>query len=208
MKQLILTDNYQEYKKRQWKEVDRLYELKLFSKHVDIISKLPIDDNEKNRSNVLCIGARYGIEIEVFKQLNFKNINAIDIYPRSKNIIEADMHNLPFHENQFDIIYTHHSLDHSLFPIKAVEEMYRVSKHNSFWIHSVPFDDYGKEEAIDFDNADEIISLFSKFTSEIIYKQEVVRNESGFVEPKGFFLPKGWNNELRIILKIEKATNL
>ena len=31
MKQLIPKDNYDEYKRRQWKEVDRLYELKLFS---------------------------------------------------------------------------------------------------------------------------------------------------------------------------------
>ena len=67
MKQLISTDNYEAYKKRQWKKIDRLYELKLFSKHIDIISKLPINGNFKNESKVLCIGARYGIEVEVFQ---------------------------------------------------------------------------------------------------------------------------------------------
>ena len=204
MKQLISTDSYEAYKKRQWKKINRLYELKLFSKHIDIISKLPINENFRKESKVLCIGARYGIEVEVFKQLGFSNISAIDIYPRSENIIEADMHNLPFSDNSFDIIYTHHSLDHSLFPEKAVKEMYKVSKKTAFWIHTIPFDDYGKEEAIDFDSSNEIIAFFKKYTTEIIYQQEVIKNQNGFIEPAGFCLPKGWKNELRIILKIEK----
>lgn len=204
MKQLISTNNYEAYKKRQWKEIDRLYELKLFSKHIDIISKLSISENLKKERKILCIGARYGVEIEVFKQLGYSNISAIDIYPRSENVIEADMHNLPFSDNSFDIIYTHHSLDHSLFPEKAVKEMYKVSKKSAFWIHTVPFNDYGKEEAIDFDSSSEIISFFEKYTTEIIYKQEVIRNKNGFIEPAEFCLPKGWKNELRIIFKIEK----
>lgn len=55
MKQLISTDNYDAYKKRQWKEIDRLYELKLFSKHVDIIAKIPNIDALKKESNVLVL---------------------------------------------------------------------------------------------------------------------------------------------------------
>ncbi len=204
MKQLISIDNYQDYIKRQWKEIDRLYELKLFSKHIDIISKLSINENDKQKSNILCIGSRYGIEIEAFSQLNFKNVTALDIYPRSEKVIEGDMHELPFSDRSFDIIYTHHSLDHSLFPEKAIEEMFRVSSNNAIWIHTIPFDDYGKEEAIDFDTSDEILSFLEKYISEIIYKQEVIRNESGFIEPAGFCLPEGWNNELRLVLKIEK----
>ena len=204
MKQLISTEDYKSYKKRQWKDIDRLYELKLFSKHVDIISKLSLSENFKKKSNVLCIGARYGTEIEVFKQLGFNDITGIDIYPRSENVIKADMHNLPFSENSFDIIYKHHSLDHSLFPKKAVKEMYEISKEKAFWIHTIPFNDFGKEEAIDFDSSDEIITFFENYTAEIIYKQEVIKNKNGFTEPAGFCLPKGWKNELRIIFKIEK----
>jgi len=204
MKQLISTENYEAYKKRQWKDIDRLYELKLFSKHIDIISKLSINENFKKECKVLCIGARYGTEIDAFKKLGFENITAIDIYPRSENVIEIDMHNLPFSENLFNIIYTHHSLDHSLFPEKAVKEMYKVSKEKAFWIHTIPFNDYGKEEAIDFDSSNEIISFFKKYTNEILYQQEVIRNQNGFIEPAGFCLPEGWKNEFRIILKIEK----
>ena len=202
MKQLISINNYEDYKKRQWKEVDRIYELKLFSKHVDIISKANIQ--EKTEAKILCIGSRHGIEIEAFKQLGYTNIQAIDLYPRADFIIEADMHNLPFLDNTYTIIYTHHSLDHSLFPKKAVEEMYRVSKSNATWIHSVPFDDYGKEEAIDFDSANEILEFFKKYTGKQVYAQEVRRLENGLIRPLGFYLPEGWKNELRLIIEINK----
>ena len=202
MKQLMKTDNYDSYLKNQWKEIDRLYELKLFSKHIDIISKLDIE--QKMNKKILCVGSRYGIELMAFRELGYKFINAIDIYPRAKEIMKADMHSLPFMDNSFDILYTHHSLDHSLFPMQAIKEMFRVSKTNSFWIHTVPFNDYEKEEAIDFDSANEIVDFFKPYTKEIIYKQEVCKNEDGFVIPKGFFLPEKWKNELRIIIKINK----
>ena len=204
MKQLISINNYDAYKKRQWKKVDRLYELKLFSKHVNIISKLPVEDKFRKDCEIICVGARYGIEIEAFKQLGFVNVKAIDIYPRSNEIIKADMHNLPFDDNSFDIVYTHHSLDHSLFPLKAVKEMFRVSRKCAFWIHTVPFNDYGIEEAIDFDTPEEITDFFGNYTKEIIYRQSVMRNENGFIEPPGFCLPTGWRNELRIVLEINK----
>lgn len=202
MKQLIKTDDYDNYLKKQWKQLDRLYELKLFSKHIDIISKLDIE--QKRNKKILSIGSRYGIELMAFKELGYTFIDGIDIYPRSKEIIKADMHSLPFDDNSFDIVYSHHSLDHSLFPTKAIKEMFRVSKPNSFWIHTIPFDDFAEEEAIDFDSADEIIQFLTLYANDIIYKQEVSLNQNGFVVPKGCYLPENWKNELRIIMEINK----
>ena len=204
MKQLIPTNDYEAYKKRQWKNVEKIYELKNYSKHLDIISKIiSIKDISKN-SKVLCIGARYGVEVNVFEDLGFSNINAIDIYPRSTNVEEGDMHKLSFKDDLFNIIYTHHSLDHSLFPKQAVKEMYRVSDKNAVWIHTIPYDDFGKEEAIDFDSSNEIEAFLEPYTHEIIYKQQVYRRDDGCVVPAGFCLPKGWKNELRLIIKINK----
>ena len=63
MKQLISTDDYEEYKRKQWKNIDRIYELKLFSKHVDIIEQLLPNITNLEKKKVLCVGARYGIEV-------------------------------------------------------------------------------------------------------------------------------------------------
>jgi len=195
-------NDYEKYISNQLKDVNRIYELKLFSKHADMIEKLIISSPDISPlSKVLCIGARYGIEMKVFQEFGFysANIFGIDIYPRDEKIIKADMHNLPFEPETFDIIYSHHSLDHALFPKKAMEEFQRVSKKNAHWILSIPFDDYGKEEAIDFDSPDEIKELVLQYKNKIIYELIVKRNKDGFVEPNTTWLPENWKNEIRII---------
>jgi len=204
MKQLMNTNDYDSYKERQWKNVDRVYELKLFSKHIDMIERLVSNINDStNYKKVICIGARYGIEMLAFEEMGFAkgNITAIDIYPRHESIIEADMHNLPFEKEAFDIVYSHHSIDHSLFPQKALDEISRVSTKNAYWVFSIPFDDFGKEESIDFDSDIEIINFLKQYNKKIVYQLSVKRNKEGFVLPKETWLPDGWNNELRLILK-------
>ena len=205
MKQLMNTNDYEGYLKKQWKMVDRIYELKLFSKHIDIIEQfLQIypEDTSLDSLQILCVGARYGIEMLAFEQLGFKyeNIKAIDIYPRNEQIINADMHDMPFGSNCFDIIYSHHSLDHSLFPEKALSEIKRVSTKDSYWLLTIPYNDFGKEESIDFDTAEEVESYVTRFKSNILYRKAVTRNADGFVEPKDTWLPKGWKNEIRLIV--------
>ena len=205
MKQLMETDNYAKYIQKQWKEIDRTYELKLFSKHIDMIEKFveQIGPESIEKLKVLCVGARYGIEMLAFEQMGFskENIIGVDIYPRSNNILKADMHNLPFEKGFFDVVYSHHSIDHSLNPHNALSEMKRVSNKNSYWIFSIPFNDYGKEEAIDFDTADEIIQFVKEFGKEVFFQLQVTRNKDGFVEPNSTWLPVGWKNEIRLIVK-------
>ena len=204
MKQLMDKNDYEKYISKQWNDVDRIYELRLFSKHADMIEKLILKNQEiQLNSKILCIGARYGIEMKVFEEFGFENNNiiGIDIYPRDKKIIKADMHNLPFESNTFDIIYSHHSIDHSLHPQKAMEEFNRVSKNDAKWVFSIPFDDFGKEEAIDFDSPEEIKELIFQFKNKLIYELIVKRNSNGYVEPSSTWLPDRWMNELRIIVK-------
>jgi ubiquinone/menaquinone biosynthesis C-methylase UbiE len=112
------------------------------------------------------------------------------------------MHDLPFEDNLFDIIYSHHSIDHSLFPYRALREFKRVSKESSTWIFTIPFDDYGREESIDFDSGDEILEFVKQFKPDKTpkYYLEVSRNKAGFIEPAEAWLPKGWKNELRLII--------
>jgi hypothetical protein len=63
----------------------------------------------------------------------------------------------------------------------------------------IPFDDFGKEEAIDFDSSDEIKELILQFKHLVKYELEVKRNSNGFFEPSSTWLPEKWKHELRII---------
>ena len=221
MKQIIKKNREAEYSEKQKKLVrnGRLYELKMFSKHVDMIEQLDllVDNPKDGRDkvlwqdykagcNVLCVGARYGIEMMAMREMGFaaKKIVGMDLYPRDADVLRGDMHKMPFPDDSFDIIYSHHTLDHSLNPHKALSEMARVSRPGAVWVFTVPFDDYGPEESVDFDGPDEVEKFLLKAKgkkAEVLYRQVVVRDSKGHVIPPDTWLPRNWKNEIRIIVR-------
>ncbi|MEM2772772.1 MAG: methyltransferase domain-containing protein [Candidatus Pacearchaeota archaeon] len=65
---------------------------------------------------------------------------SIDINPESKPDILWDLNNYPwpFKDNEFDMIYCSHCLEHLDNPKKALEEIWRISKPNARLILRVP----------------------------------------------------------------------
>lgn len=82
----------------------------------------------KKGNSVLCLGARLGVEVKVFKEIGNLSIG-IDIEPGTNNnhVLFGDFHEIKFASNVFDMIYTN-SLDHSFDLMKVVKEIYRVLK--------------------------------------------------------------------------------
>jgi SAM-dependent methyltransferase len=77
----------------------------------------------------------------------------IDIFKKQKNLhyitsdlespiadVKADICNLPFRENEFDVIFCNHVLEHIADDTKAMQELYRVLKSGGFGIFQVPQD--------------------------------------------------------------------
>jgi SAM-dependent methyltransferase len=221
MKQLMKKNKPLAYLEGQKKQVrsGRLYELKMFSKHVDMLEQLDllVDNPQPGRDkvlwqdykagcDVLCIGARYGIEMLAMREMGFSaaKVVGIDLYPRGADVLRADMHKLPFASSSFDIVYSHHTLDHSLDPRKALSEMARVSRAGAVWVFTVPYNDHGPEESVDFDSPDEVVKCLLKAKgkkAEVLYRQEVVRTAAGHVLPSDTWLPRKWTNEVRLIIR-------
>jgi SAM-dependent methyltransferase len=221
MKQLMKRNQPLVYLEGQKKQVrsGRLYELKMFSKHVDMLEQLDllVDNPQPGREkvlwqdykagcDVLCVGARYGIEMLAMREMGFsaKKVMGIDLYPRGADVLRADMHKLPFAASSFDIVYSHHTLDHSLDPRKALAEMARVSRPGAVWVFTVPYNDYGQEESVDFDSPDEVERYLLKAKgrgAKVLYRQEVVRTPQGYVIPVDTWLPRKWANEVRLIVR-------
>jgi ubiquinone/menaquinone biosynthesis C-methylase UbiE len=191
----------------------------MFSKHVDMLEQLDllVDNPQPGRDkvlwqdykagcDVLCIGARYGIEMLAMREMGFSaaKVVGIDLYPRGADVLRADMHKLPFASSSFDIVYSHHTLDHSLDPRKALSEMARVSRSGAAWVFTVPYNDHGPEESVDFDSPDEVVKYLLKAKgkkAEVLYRQEVVRTAAGHVLPSDTWLPRKWTNEVRLIIR-------
>ena len=54
--------------------------------------------------------------------------------------VKADICNLPFEDNSFDIIFCNHVLEHIPDDTKAMQELYRVMKPNGWGIFQIPQD--------------------------------------------------------------------
>jgi SAM-dependent methyltransferase len=77
----------------------------------------------------------------------------LDIFRKQKNLeyttsdlespiadVKADICDLPFKENEFDIIFCNHVLEHVPDDTKAIQELYRVLKPGGFGVFQIPQD--------------------------------------------------------------------
>jgi ubiquinone/menaquinone biosynthesis C-methylase UbiE len=76
---------------------------------------------------VLDIGSGGGKMIDYFSTLG-KKITAIDLHPTRGDIQKVDFMKNGFKDDQFDLVYSAHTIEHIPNPDKFVSEMLRVSK--------------------------------------------------------------------------------
>lgn len=92
----------------------------------DAIERIP-DDVE----NTLCIGVSDGYEL-----LQIPNSTGLEINKSSLekceekgfNVVYGDMHEIPFDDKSFDLVYSRHSLEHSIATWIAMSEFARIAK--------------------------------------------------------------------------------
>lgn len=74
----------------------------------------------------------------------FKNLNNLDYTTTDLESpiadIKADICNLPFDDNSYDIIFCNHVLEHIPDDTKAMQELYRVLKPGGFGVFQIPQD--------------------------------------------------------------------
>ncbi len=88
----------------------------------------------------------------------------LDIFKKQKNLdyitsdlespivdVKADICDLPFKENSFDIIFCNHVLEHISDDTKAMQELYRVLKPNGMGVFQIP-QDINREKTFEDDS--------------------------------------------------------
>jgi len=77
--------------------------------------------------------------LDVFKKMKNLDYTTADLYSPIVDI-KADILDLPFDDNSFDIILCNHVLEHIEDDTKAMSELYRVLKPNGMGIFQIPQD--------------------------------------------------------------------
>jgi 2-polyprenyl-3-methyl-5-hydroxy-6-metoxy-1,4-benzoquinol methylase len=88
---------------------------------------------------VLCVGSRDVSEVQALRKAGYDAIG-IDLFSEDVTVIKIlDMHNIAseFAEDEFDLVYACHALEHSYDPEKVLTGIKKVSKTGAFIV--LPF---------------------------------------------------------------------
>jgi ubiquinone/menaquinone biosynthesis C-methylase UbiE len=88
--------------------------------------------------------------------------------------VKADICNLPFKDNEFDIILCNHVLEHIPDDTKAMEELYRILKPGGFGVFQIP-QDLNRETTFEDDSINdkkERAKIFGQYDHVRIYGRD------------------------------------
>lgn len=137
-------DEYTTHQKQKFDEIIQMYggfpgrviarwRSRFYRRFRHLTSLLPAD------AVILCLGARQGTEVEVLRDIGFKNAYGIDLNPGPANpyVRSGDFMHLAETDHSIDLIYTN-SLDHAFNLDQFLSEQVRVLKPNGYLLLDLP----------------------------------------------------------------------
>lgn len=184
--------NYQEYLMHQGAKLDKERDKRevLYADRVERFrSKFQVVFRRfPPESSVLCLGARLGDEVEALHVLGFQ-AKGIDVNP-GPGVRQGDMHDIPFPDNEFDVVYTN-SLDHARSLEAVAMEVVRVLRPGGVFVvearSSIPeacITAPGKYESVAWDSIEDLKQALLPLQ----YSTTVRLAVAGVTNPKPFHI--------------------
>jgi len=117
-----------------------------------ILEKFANIDRNKTILDCACQG---GAALNDLKGMGFKYLAGIDLSSKFVNTttdhnffyggVKGDMHWLPFKDEAFDCVCSFHTIEHSYYPAKLLQEFWRVINSNGRLFVILPYPDSGHE---------------------------------------------------------------
>ena len=161
-----------------WEAGQGLYLEKIF-KHID------------RKAVIADISCGDGVGLRWFRNTGFENVTGIELNKEKialavlsgYRVLEGDFHNLcMLKDEEFDVVYSSHSLEHAYWPDKVIKEFYRILKPNGQLFVVLPYPDLEKNNVeahgakfelgtTILDNGESVIRFFSDRKFEFQSKQ-------------------------------------
>ncbi len=172
--------NYEEYLTHQQQKLDEMLKMKGGFSNEDIFNfrmrffrrfrhlpgLVPRD------GQLLCAGARQGTEVEVLRDLGFRNAYGIDLNPGMNNpwVKKGDFMHLDLPDSSVDLFYTN-CVDHAFDLHAFFKEHARVLKPHGYAIYDVAAnmeEGGGAFEAVDWERTEDVFGLMFNHFHRII----------------------------------------
>lgn len=131
--------SYDAYVAHQGAKLGRLPASKLQARDARLMAALRLrlpQPTDHASPAVLCLGARTGAEVRVFRSLGYRACG-VDVQPGSIDVLPGDFHHLQFTDGSFDFVFTN-ALDHAYNLEQVLSECRRVLKpHGTLWLEVV-----------------------------------------------------------------------
>lgn len=90
-------------------------------------------------ARILCLGPRNGIEIDAWHARGYWNVAGLDILPSLHEAIRwGDMHQMPYGDWSYDLVYASHVLEHSQDFRMVKREIVRILEPGGYLFAAFP----------------------------------------------------------------------
>lgn len=119
-------------------------------------------------ARILCLGARFGTEVEVLRDLGYRNALGLDLEPGPENpyVVVGDFLNIDAPNGSVDMVYCN-AVDHAFDLRRFFGEHARVLKVGGFAIYDVSTDPPGIFEAVNWGDERNILRIMLDYFREI-----------------------------------------
>jgi hypothetical protein len=158
-------DDYVEHQKKKFDEIIRLngglgrratvhFRLRMYRLFRPLVARLPRD------ARVLCAGARQGTEVEVLRELGFRNAYGIDLNPGPSNpfVVPGDFMHIAEPDGALDLAYCN-ALDHAFDVRGFFREQARVLKPTGYGLYEIALVKPSAFEAVQWESADAVLQV-------------------------------------------------
>lgn len=138
-----------------------------------------------NESKILVLGPRTENDILILEGYGFKSVIGLDLITYSPKIMLGDMHQMPFDSDLFDVVICGWTISYSSDPLKACEEIIRVSNKNAVCVFGFDHDpvrtkNVNREAPIQpnrINSASELTTLFQDKISSVYFSYDAELKE-------------------------------
>jgi SAM-dependent methyltransferase len=141
---------------------------------------------------ILSIGSRNHFELDALSDRGLTNVQGVDLWSTDSRVVKGDMHDLPFEDSQFDLIFASHVFEHSYDFPKVAQQCLRVLKPAGYLFAAFPIGyEVGEIDRVDFGTYENFVKHFPSEPQMVICQPAV-----------------GSMKELRIILKFDEQEEI